>query len=102
MQLSVIVPARNEEDCIGECLRSLASQSDTVFPLGVDWEILVVDDGSTDQTRQIANSVEGVTVIEAPPLPNGWTGKANAVWTAAKQAKGEWLLFTDADTMRAP
>lgn len=102
MLLSVIVPARNEEDCIGECLRSLASQSDAVFLLGVDWEILVVDDGSTDQTRQIANGIEGVTVIEAPPLPKGWTGKANAVWTAAKQAKGEWLLFTDADTMHEP
>jgi glycosyltransferase involved in cell wall biosynthesis len=102
MQLSVIVPARNEEDCIGECLRSLASQSDAVFPLGVDWEVLVVDDESTDRTREIAASVEGVIVIEAPPLPRGWTGKANAVWTAAKQARGEWLLFTDADTVHEP
>jgi glycosyltransferase involved in cell wall biosynthesis len=99
MKLSVIVPARNEEDCIGECLRSLASQSDSVFRLGEDWEILAVDDGSTDRTREIAASVEGVTVIDAAPLPKGWTGKANAVWTAAQRARGEWLLFTDADTV---
>src|SRR5271170_4685315 len=102
VQLSVIVPARNEEDCIGECLRSLASQSDSVFPLGVDWEILLVDDGSTDRTKEIASGIEGVTVIEALPLPKGWTGKANAVWTGAQQAKGEWLLFTDADTVHEP
>jgi glycosyltransferase involved in cell wall biosynthesis len=102
MRLSVIVPARNEEDCIGECLRSLASQSDAVFPVGVEWEILLVNDGSTDRTRTIAQGVEGVTVIEARPLPKGWTGKANAVWTGAQQAKGEWLLFTDADTLHEP
>jgi glycosyltransferase involved in cell wall biosynthesis len=99
MQLSVIVPARNEEDCIGDCLRSLTSQSDSVFPLGVDWEILAVDDGSTDRTKETAQGIEGVTVIEARPLPKGWTGKANAVWTGAQHAKGEWLLFTDADTV---
>jgi len=102
MQLSVIVPARNEEDCVGECLRSLASQSDAVFALGVDWEILLIDDGSTDRTKTIARAVEGVTVIDARPLPKDWTGKANAVWTGAQQAKGEWLLFTDADTVHEP
>ena len=102
MQLSVIVPARDEEDCIGECLRSLAGQSDAVFQLGVEWEILLVDDGSTDRTKEIASEIDGVTVIEARPLPSGWTGKANAVWTGAQQAKGEWLLFTDADTVHEP
>jgi glycosyltransferase involved in cell wall biosynthesis len=102
MRLSVIVPARNEEDCLGECLRSLAAQSDSVFQLGAEWEILCVDDDSTDRTREIAAAVAGVTVIEAPPLPKGWTGKANAVWTAAKRAKGQWLLFTDADTIHEP
>jgi glycosyltransferase involved in cell wall biosynthesis len=102
MRLSVIVPARNEEDCIGDCLRSLAGQSDRVFPLDVDWEILLVDDGSTDRTREIASSVKGVTIIDPVPLPKGWTGKANAVWTAAKQARGKWLLFTDGDTFHEP
>ena len=52
--------------------------------------------------KTIAQGVEGVTVIEARPLPKGWTGKANAVWTGAQQAKGEWLLFTDADTVHEP
>jgi glycosyltransferase involved in cell wall biosynthesis len=102
MQLSVIVPARNEQDCVGECLASLVSQSDGVFQLGADWEILAVDDGSTDRTREIISSVAGVTLIDAAPLPKRWTGKANAVWTAAKQAQGEWLLFTDADTVHEP
>ena len=102
MQLSVIVPARNEEDCVGECLRSLAGQSDVVVPLGVDWEILLVDDGSTDGTNEISSAIEGVTVIEARALPEGWTGKTYAVWTGAHQAKGEWLLFTDADTVHEP
>jgi len=102
IQLSVIVPARNEEDCVGECLRSLSCQSDAAFALGVDWDLLLVDDGSTDRTKEIAQAVEGVSVIDAAPLPSGWTGKANAVWTAAKQARGEWLLFTDADTVHEP
>jgi glycosyltransferase involved in cell wall biosynthesis len=102
MRLSVIVPARNEEDCIYKCLRSLAAQSDEVFQSGAEWEILLVDDGSTDRTKEIAQEVEGVTVVEAGPLPKGWTGKANAVWTGAQQTKGEWLLFTDADTVHEP
>ena len=103
IELTVIVPARNEADCIGACLNSLVSQSEDFFALGRDWEILVVDDGSTDQTRKIALSIPGVTVID-PNLVNGklekgWTGKANACWTAAQQARGRWLLFTDADTV---
>jgi glycosyltransferase involved in cell wall biosynthesis len=71
MQLSVIVPARNEEDCLGACLQSLASQSDGVFPLGVEWEILAIDDHSTDRTLEIARSISGVTVLKAPALPKG-------------------------------
>jgi glycosyltransferase involved in cell wall biosynthesis len=106
IELTVIVPARNEADCIGESLNSLASQSDDFFELGRDWEILVVDDGSTDQTRKIALSISGITVID-PHLVNGklekgWTGKANACWTASQQARGRWLLFTDADTVHEP
>jgi len=102
LQLTVIVPARNEEDCLGDCLRSLASQADATFALGADWEILVVDDHSTDRTAEISISIGGVTLLRAPTLPKGFTGKANAVWTAAKQARGEWLLFTDADTIHEP
>jgi glycosyltransferase involved in cell wall biosynthesis len=94
--VSVIVPARNEEACLADCLHSLATQS------GVAFEIIVVDDHSTDRTREIATSFPGVRVIEAGPLPNGWTGKNNAVTTGARQASGEWLLFTDADTVHLP
>ncbi|WP_251106626.1 glycosyltransferase [Alloacidobacterium dinghuense] len=99
MNLSVIIPARNEEDGVGACLESLVAQSDEGWKLGRDWELLVVDDGSTDRTREIASGFEGVTVILPDERPKNWTGKANAAWTAAKLAKGEWLLFTDADTV---
>lgn len=96
LQVSVIVPARNEEACLADCLRSLTTQS------GVAFEIIVVDDHSTDRTRESAASFPGVRVIEAGPLSNGWTGKNNTVSAGARQARGEWLLFTDADTVHLP
>ena len=94
--LSVIVPARNEEVCLGKCLESLVDQQ------GVEFELIVVDDASTDRTREIALSFPGVRIIDAGPVPPGWTGKNNAVWTGSKQARGVWLLFTDADTVHLP
>ena len=94
-EVSVIVPARNEEACLAACLESLVGQP------GVDYEVIVVDDHSTDATRQIAERFP-VRLISADELPSGWTGKCNAVWTGAKAAKGKWLLFTDADTRHAP
>jgi glycosyltransferase involved in cell wall biosynthesis len=102
IKLSVIIPARNEEDCLGDCLRSLVSQSESVWQLGRNWEILVIDDNSTDRTHAIASSFPRVTVLHAPALQKGWTGKTNAVWTGANAGRGEWLLFTDADTMHEP
>jgi glycosyltransferase involved in cell wall biosynthesis len=102
LELTVIVPARNEEDCLGTCLRSLVSQSEEIFELGRDWELIVVDDHSTDRTAEIARGFAGVTVMEAGELQPGWTGKANAIWTAVKRARGRWLLFTDADTIHEP
>ena len=95
-EVSVIVPARNEEASLGTCLESLASQA------GVDFEIVVVNDHSTDRTVDIAASFPKVRMIEAGPLPQGWTGKNNAVACGAQQARGEWLLFTDADTVHLP
>jgi glycosyltransferase involved in cell wall biosynthesis len=94
--VSVIVPARNEEACLGACLDSLLAQT------GVDFEIIVVDDQSTDRTREIAASRAGVRVIEAGPLAEGCSGKCNAAQSGADVARGPWLLFTDADTVHLP
>src|SRR6266567_7784811 len=136
--VSVIVPARNEEDCLALCLESLVAQTE------IDFEIIVVDDASTDRTAEIARSfsenpgqtasragtdacsstdyvgadalvrprpaglspddrmMRRVTVISAPPLPENWTGKNNAMYAGAKIAKAKWLLFTDADTVHKP
>lgn len=94
--VSVIVPARNEEACLGACLESLAAQT------GADFEIVVVDDGSTDHTREIAQSFPFVRVVDADPPPSGWTGKNNAMAAGARVARSEWLLFTDADTVHKP
>ena len=107
-KVSVIVPARNEELSLERCLRSLVVQR------GVPFEIIIVDDASTDRTRQIAESFTRarqcpfiaaneflleVRVIDAPqPLPDGWTGKTNALVAAEAIARGPWLLFADADT----
>lgn len=95
-QVSVIVPARNEEACLGSCLQSLVAQT------GVRFEIIVVDDGSTDRTREVAESFPGVRVISPEPLSRGWSGKNNALVAGAKEARGEWFLFTDADTFHHP
>jgi glycosyltransferase involved in cell wall biosynthesis len=94
--VSVIIPARNEEANLGTCLASLAEQT------GVDFEIIVVNDHSADRTRDIALSFPNVKVLEARPLAEGWTGKNNAVSTGAFAAQGDWLLFTDADTIHLP
>lgn len=95
-QVSIIVPARNEEANLKSCLDSLVSQT------GVSFEIIVVNDHSTDRTREIAESYAGVRVVDAGPLPTGWIGKNNAVTTGARAAKASWLLFTDADTVHSP
>jgi len=95
-QVSVVVPARNEEASLATCLQSLVAQNGAVF------EIIVVDDDSSDRTREIAGSFAGVRVIEAGALPQGWSGKNNALTAGAHAARGEWLLFTDADTVHLP
>lgn len=110
IRLSVIVPARNEAASLGACLESLIRQSEAGFALGEQWELIVVDDDSTDNTREIAEESArnhlGVRVLSAPALDlsdrGGFTGKTNACWSAAQTSGGQWLLFTDADTVHEP
>ena len=110
LRLSVIVPARDEEASLPACLDSLISQSEPGFALGEQWELIVINDDSTDATQLIAEKAaaghEGVFILPAPPLDQtargGFTGKNNACWTGAQQARGAWFLFTDADTIHEP
>ncbi len=94
-RVTVIIPARNEEASLGACLESLIQQCYYL-------EIIVVNDHSTDRTREIAASIPGVQVVDADPLPDGWTGKNNAVATGVRHARTNWFLFTDADTIHLP
>jgi len=92
--VSAIIPARNEEDVIATCIESLARQQEIS-------EILVVDDQSTDGTLDVVRNLIGkyahVRLLQTDGLPDGWVGKNRALWTGVQQAKGAWLLFTDAD-----
>ncbi len=105
-ELSVVIPARNEQDVLGACLASLVSQSEPGWLLGKQWELIVVDDASSDRTHEIAARTAGVMVIEAPKLDtgstSGFTGKTNACWAGAQAARGRLLVFTDADTIHQP
>ncbi len=107
LELSVIIPARNEERSLPACVASLLTQSEPGFALGQRWELIIVNDDSTDRTREIAAeaaaSHDGVVLLDAPPLDlsdrGGFTGKSNACWAGAQAARGKHLLFTDADTV---
>jgi len=109
--VSIIVPARNEERDIEQSLSRL-------LELDYDnYEVIAVNDRSTDRTGEI---MEGVTkspqfsqrtremghpvlrVLHHRDLPTGWLGKTHAMWTATNEAKGDWLLFTDADVQFKP
>ncbi len=95
-EVSIIIPARNEEANLGACLESLVQQQ------GVTFEIFVVDDHSTDATAAVAKQFPNVRLISAAPLPPDWTGKASAIQTAIPLTRGRWFLFTDADTVHSP
>jgi chlorobactene glucosyltransferase len=99
--VSVIVPARNEAANIERCLGSVTTSTYPAF------EVIVVDDRSTDETARLARGVapgraRRVLVIEGAELPGGWLGKPWACWQGARAAEGELLLFTDADTIHEP
>jgi cellulose synthase/poly-beta-1,6-N-acetylglucosamine synthase-like glycosyltransferase len=99
-KVSVILPARNEERYISRCLDSLLGQD---YP---SFEIIVINDSSTDRTREIimqyASLDSRVVPIDAPPKPEGWVGKNWACYEGYLHANGDLLLFTDADTQHSP
>lgn len=94
--LSIVVPARNE----AENLRRLLPSLNTIRYPG-HWEVIVVDDDSTDSTAAVAEA-HGARVIRLGGPPAGWLGKPHACHQGAAVATGGWLLFTDADTVHAP
>src|SRR5215471_14245536 len=115
-RVSIIVPARNEQESIEQALS-------TLLALDYDnYEVIAVNDRSTDCTGEIMERVQGefesdsakeetsgdpaarptFRVIHHAELPEGWLGKTHAMWTAANQATGDWLLFTDADVLFKP
>lgn len=102
-RVSIIVPARNEEEHIKQALTQL-------LQLDYDnYEVIAIDDRSTDRTGEVMDRVAStppaanrLRVIHIKDLPPNWLGKAHAMWTAAKQSSGDWLLFTDADVFFRP
>jgi len=98
--ISVLIPARNEEENIETCLKSLQKQD---YP---NFEILVLDDNSEDRTAELVEGMatkdNRIRLIRGESLPEGWAGKPFACYQLAEKAKGSWLLFIDADTTHAP
>jgi chlorobactene glucosyltransferase len=96
--VSVLVPARNEEDVIGTCLEHLVAQD---YP---NLEIVVLDDGSTDATSLIVADQpdDRIRLATGSPPPPGWTGKNWACHQLAREARGDLLCFVDADTVIEP
>jgi chlorobactene glucosyltransferase len=98
--VSVLIPARNEENNITRCVKSLCNQ------YYKNYELLVLDDNSTDNTLSILEALamenSRIRVIKGAPLPDDWYGKPFALHQLSKEAKGEILLFTDADTVHTP
>ena len=118
-RVSIIVPARNEEETIEQALNSLLALDHD------NYEVIAVNDRSTDRTGEIMENVRvahsarvahpsrlskcgdtvappSLRVIHHTELPPGWLGKTHAMWTAANHATGDWLLFTDADVLFKP
>lgn len=102
--ISICVPARNEEKNIRRCVEALLAQT---YP---NFEIIILDDRSTDSTRLILEelrkadyqSAPHLKIIHGSDLPSGWAGKPHALYQASASARGDWLCFVDADTFAAP
>jgi hypothetical protein len=99
-QMSVLIPARDEESNIGGILASVLASE------GVELEVVVLDDGSADRTSEIVLEVAArdarVRLIEGAPLPAGWVGKQHACWQLSLAARHPLLVFIDADVRVAP
>ena len=98
--VSVLIPARNEEDNIERCILSLENQTYR------NYEILIIDDNSTDSTHSILCKLRekypNIRIFSGKPLEKGWFGKPFALQQLSAEARGEILLMTDADTVHSP
>jgi len=96
--ISVCIPARDEERNIRACVEAVLHQT---YP---NFEVLVLDDRSTDSTLEILHSIHNdkLKIVNGSDLPIGWAGKPHALYQAANSARGDWLCFIDADTFLAP
>src|ERR1700691_4423960 len=98
--VSVLIPARNEERVIAVSIESLLASR------GIEIEVIVLDDGSTDSTAEIVRNIAArdarVRLESSPPLPGGWNGKQHACYALAQMARSDVLCFLDADVRLAP
>ncbi len=99
-QVSVLIPARNEAQSIGPCIRAVLENVE------VEIEVIVLDDASTDETADIvmglATQSPNIKCLSGTPLPSGWNGKQHACWQLAGYASHPLLLFIDADVRLSP
>ena len=101
-RLTLLIPAKDEGERIGRCLRSALAQD---YP---DLELIAINDRSTDQTGAVMDQVAAedprLRVLHIPHdgLPAGWSGKSHALHQAVTHAKGDWLLFVDSDVVLEP
>jgi len=102
-RVSIVVPARNEEENIEPTLAQLLALDYDNF------EVIAVNDRSTDRTGEIMDKIAAspaahgrLKIIHVGELPPGWLGKTHAMWSASRESNGDWLLFTDADVLFKP
>jgi len=98
-RVSALIPARNEASNIARSVRSVTAQPEVA-------EIIVVDDNSEDETPTILQALKDeiprLRTLKVGEPPDGWLGKTHALASGAREASGDWLLFTDADTVHEP